>query len=261
MLTFKKKVPVARIYGGNDDGQLLCIDDKAKFDDYNSDSDDDFFSEYECDDGIMEERLPIVGRSCVYICGQSGSGKTEKMLSLIKPYIKLFPRKKVFLFSRTRYQEDPAYKKYGISPIQITIDDQLLTNPIDITTELNDPNGSIVLFDDCATVQADKLRECIDKLIMDILEVGRKLGITTIITSHLIIGNKRSTSRVILNECNIWCLFPKSGSLQQAKYALKEHVGMAPKQIDRLMNLQSRCVSIHKSYPNYIFSDKIAYIL
>jgi hypothetical protein len=259
MFSFKKGIPVARIFGGKDDDKLLRLNTDEHSHRHDEEKDR---TVYECHRrSHMEERLPIEGRSCVYICGQSGSGKTEKMLSLIKPYSLFFPEKKIFLFSRTSYKEDPAYKKYDISPIQIKIDENLLINPIDITSELKSKHGSIVLFDDCATLQNDKLRNCIDKLVMDILEVGRKLNITTIITSHLIIGNSRSTSRVILNECNIWCLFPKSGSLQQAKYALKEHVGLSNDQITELMNLPSRCVSIHKTYPNYIFSDKIAYIL
>lgn len=255
MFSFKKGVPVARIFGGKHDNQLLRLDtDRADVPEERT--------VFECKGkSHMEERLPVEGRSCVYICGQSGSGKTEKMLSLIKPYSKLFPEKKIFLFSRTNYKDDPAYKKYKISPIQITINENLIECPIDITTELKSEHGSIVLFDDCATLQNDKLRNCIDKLVMDILEVGRKLNITTIITSHLIIGNSRATSRVILNECNIWCLFPKSGSLQQAKYALKEHIGLSNEQVNELMHLPSRSVSIHKSYPNYIYCDKIAYIL
>lgn len=284
MFTFEKtsngknNIPVAKIIGGRDDGLLLCIDpNKDQFTDkknpkrkkrHYSDSDSESYSEdetyfpdYECEDGRMDERLPIEGRSCVYICGQSGAGKTEKMLSLIKPYLNFFPRKKVFLFSRTKYTEDPAYRKYDIKPVQITIDENLFANPIDITEELNCPDGSVVLFDDCATVQSDKLKKCIDKLIIDILEVGRKLGITCLITSHMIIGNSRDTSRVILNECNTWCLFPKAGSVGQAKYALKQHMGLSDRQIKELMALPSRSVSIHKSYPNYIFCDKIAYIL
>lgn len=259
MFSFKKGIPVARIKGGKDDDKLLRLDTSQHSHRHDEEEDQ---TVYECHKrSHMEERLPVEGRSCVYICGQSGSGKTEKMLSLIKPYSLFFPKKKIFLFSRTNFKEDPAYKKYKISPIQIKIDENLLHNPIDITSELKSDDGSIVLFDDCATLQNDKLRNCIDKLVMDILEVGRKLDITTIITSHMIIGNTRATSRVILNECNIWCLFPKSGSLQQAKYALKEHVGLSNQQIDELMNLPSRSVSIHKTYPNYIFSDKIAYIL
>lgn len=253
------KRKINKIYG---DLSESSSDDDYSSDSYSESGSEDYFDEYVCDDETtMSERLPVEGRSCVYICGQSGSGKTEKMLSLIKPYIKFFPNKKVFLFSRTKYTEDPAYKKYDIKPTQIMIDETLISNPIDITQELNQSEGSIVLFDDCATVQNDKLKNAIEKLIMDILEVGRKLNITCLITSHLIIGNSRPTSRVILNECNIWCLFPKSGSVQQAKYALKEHMGLSSQQVTRLMKLSSRCISIHKSYPNYIYSDKIAYIL
>ncbi len=139
------------------------------------------------------------------------------------------------------------------------IDEGILINPIDITQELT--GGCLVLFDDCATIQTDKLRKAIDNLVIDILEVGRKLDITTIITSHLLIGNERKVARVILNECQKWVLFPRSGSVGQAKYALKEHIGLTTKQIERIMGLKQRSVTINKEYPLYVLTEKLAYII
>jgi hypothetical protein len=262
MFSFEKGTPVARIFGGEDGGRMLFIETNTNREEY-SDSESDSDSEslgktYHCD-GRMEERLKIDSRATVYICGPSGSGKTEKALQLISPYCKIFPEKKFYLFSRTDHTKDPAYKKYGLNPIQINIDEGLLENPIDITTELK--GGCIILFDDCATLQNDKLRYAIDKLVMDILEIGRKLNITTIITSHLITGNDRKVSKVILNECQKWVLFPKSGSVGQARYALKTHMGLDNKQIDKIMNAKSRSVTINKEYPMYVLTEKIAYIL
>jgi len=120
---------------------------------------------------------------------------------------------------------------------------------------------SLILFDDTNTVQADKVRKSIGKLINDILEVGRKLNITIVLTNHLVIPNERKESRVIMNEIQSLTVFPKSGSSQQIMYALKTYFGLNKDQIQEILELPSRSVTIYKSYPQYVVYEKGCYIL
>lgn len=224
------------------------------------DTDDDISHDNQSITGIkMEPRLNPSERTVSYIAGPSGSGKTTYALNLIKPYLELYPNKPFFLFSRTDYKDDPVYKTLGLTPMQIPINKDLITHPIDITKELT--GGSIVFFDDCNTVQSDDLRKVIELLISDILEVGRKLDITIVITSHLVIPNDKKIARTVLNEMQTLTVFPKSGSQQQIRYCLKTYYGMTNKQIDNILSLKSRWITISKTYPNYVLYDSGCFIL
>lgn len=248
MLNYSSGVPIAKVFGlrGRKVGKKLYLDSKND-------------SGYQpiIQKVRVEPRLNPYERSVSYIAGPSGSGKTSYALSVIKPYLELFPEKPFFLFSRTDYKDDPAYK--GLKPIQIPINEKIIADPIDITKELT--GGSIVFFDDCNTIQDDKMRKAIEKLIGDILEVGRKLDITIVITSHLVIPNERKMARTILNEMQMLTVFPKSGSSQQIRYALKQYYGLTNKQIDQIIALKSRWVTISKSYPNYVIYENGCFIL
>jgi Cdc6-like AAA superfamily ATPase len=247
MLNLTKGTPIAKIIDNKKKTSVLLY--------LNAQNDDDLQNSIK--NIKLEPRLNPYERSVSYIAGPSGSGKTTYALNLIRPYLELFPDKPFFLFSRTDYRDDPAFK--NLKPMQIPINDSMLTNPIDITEELR--GGSIVLFDDCNTLQDDKLKKAIEKLMNDILEVGRKLDITIIITSHLVIPNDKKIARTILNEMQSLTVFPKCGSSQQIRYCLKTYYGINNKQIDNIMSLKSRWVTISKSYPNYVLYENGCFIL
>ncbi len=255
----QKGKPIAKIVGGNVNGEILYLNrDKGCTSDTSSEdlSDSDDATEVEFD-GKLSPILDVEQRSVVYVAGPSGSGKTTYAIKLIKNYLRVFPEKDFYLFSRTAYQDDKAYD--GMRVQQVKIDENLLDHPIDIEKELR--GGSILLFDDCNTIQNDKVKKQIDKLMADIMEVGRKLDITIIITNHLIIPNERKMARTLLNEAQIMTVFPKSGSTQQISYALKTYFGLNKKQIERLLQLPSRWVTIYKDYPMCVMYENGAYIL
>ncbi len=252
---------VAKIAGGDDNGEILYLTKEKEVVSDNS-SDD---SESSVDnlgprvefDGRLSPLLDVDQRNVAYVAGPSGSGKTTYALNLVKNYLKIFPRKDFFLFSRADYKNDPAYQ--GMRVQQVKIDETILEHPINIETEL--VGGSILLFDDCNTIQNDKLKKQIDKLMGDIMEVGRKLDITIIITNHLVIPNERKMARTLLNEAQIITVFPKSGSTQQIAYALKTYFGLSKRQINELLDLPSRWVTVYKNYPIFVMYEHGAYIL
>ena len=199
--------------------------------------------------------VPNLEREIPYIAGPSGSGKSTYAARYIEKFKKQFPDKEVYVFSRL--DKDPALDH--LKPNRIKIDETLVENPIDITEEIK--GGALLLFDDVNTIQDDKVKKVIDKLMADIMEVGRKLDIYIVITNHLVIPNEKKIARTIMNEMQSMTIFPKSGSAQQIRYALKTYFGLNNKQIDQILNINSRWVTIYKSYPQTIMYENGAYIL
>jgi len=256
MLNLNKGRPLAEINGGEYDGEILYLqkDDEQQYSDESSG--DNFGSDFDTD-GRLDSLLDITQRSVSYIAGPSGSGKTTYAMNLVKKYHKVFPEKEFYLFSRTDYHNDPVYQGMRIN--QVNINQDLLQHPIDVEHELT--GGSILLFDDCNTIQDDKLKKNIDKLMADIMEVGRKLDITIIITNHLVIPNEKKIARTIMNEMQSLTVFPKSGSSQQIQYALKTYFGLNKNQIQQIIELPSRWVTIHKNYPMCVVYEHGCFIL
>lgn len=200
----------------------------------------------------------FTNRFIEYIAGPSGSGKSTMSVSLALEYQKEFPNRKVFIFSRTNAKDDPAYKNLKFK--QFIINEELITNPIDITKECS-KNGCLLIFDDCGTINNEALKKEIEKLICDAAEVGRKLQISMIITNHLIIPNERKFARTLFNELTTFTFFPKSGSSQQITYSLKTYFGLNKKQIEKILHLDSRYVRISKGYPQFLQYSHGAQIL
>lgn len=244
--------PIAKIY----DDVLFLRTDNDNCSDSEYDSEDDIGDEYETDDEV-EPLLDMETRQVAYIAGPSGSGKSTMAVKMIKRFLKVHPDKQFFLFSRSSYKDDPAFR--GMRVNQVMLDESLIKEPIDITKEL--PGGAIILFDDVNTILDDKIKKAVEKLMADIMEVGRKFGVWIVITSHLVIPSEKKFARTVMNEAQTLTVFPKSGSAQQISYALKQYFGLTKKQIDTIIQLPSRWVQISKSYPMYVVYEHGVYIL
>lgn len=193
-----------------------------------------------------------VSRQVFYIAGPSGSGKSHYAAEIIAVYKKLFPNNEVYVFCRDT--QDPVIDKLGVT--RVVINEEIYTDPIDITQGMDD---CLILFDDCDTIGDKKIKAAVDHLKNDIMEVGRKRNIYIIITSHLI--NKGHETKTVLNECHQLTLFPKAGSTYQSKYVLEKYVGLNKKQIDYLLKLPSRWVTIKRTYPQVCFYQHGCFML
>jgi hypothetical protein len=247
MLNTQKGKALCRISGGYNNGKIIYIDTESKCG----------LDAISLDNSKFEPLMDIKERGCFYIAGPSGSGKSSYASKLLQNFVKMAPRTKVFFFSRTNYRDDPVLKDLKL--IQIPITEELLDKPIDITNDI--PMGSCMFFDDCNTLQNEKLKKYIQGLIADILEIGRKLKLYIIITNHLILDNDKKFARTVMNEVQYITVFPKSGSMQQINYALTTYFGLTKRQIKHAMNTDSRWVTICKHYPITIFDDHEIYIL
>ncbi len=276
MFSFYSGRPIARVVGGEYDGEIIylkteddtkniccgkcskkCIKRKCCRDCTRNLEDDSLGKDFELIDGTIQPLMNIDERSVNYIAGPAGSGKSFYSAQLIKLYQKIYPEKELFIFSRTNAKNDPSLAQLKGS--QVEIGEKLLDNPIDIEKQLT--GGCILLFDDCGTIQNDKLKKIIEKLMADIMEVGRKMGITIIITNHLVIPNEKKFARTVLNEAQMITFFPRSGSSQQIRYALKTYFGLTTKQIDDILALNSRWVTVSKNYPMFVLYDKGGFLL
>lgn len=189
-------------------------------------------------------------REVVYIAGPSGSGKSTYAANYIKIYKKIFPKNPIIIFSRK--DSDPVLDE--LKPSRFIIDESIVDEPIDIIKELD--HGACILFDDCNTFQDEKIKKAVAKLMHDILEIGRSANIYCVVTSHLINPNERKDARTIWNEAHTVTIFPKSGNRHGMTYALKNYCGFDNKQINEILSLPSRWVTIGKQYPLYVLHER-----
>lgn len=190
-----------------------------------------------------------------YICGSSGCGKSTMASKILESYKKENPKNEIYIFSRK--SNDIALDH--LKPIWVSIDDELLENPIDITKEV-EKGGCCFLFDDYNTIQDKELRECVSNLMHDIMEVGRAYNICCVITNHLINGDNKKDMRTIFNEAHTITIFPKGGNIYGIRYMLKNYIGYDKSVIERILKLNSRWCTIYKHYPNYVLYENGAFI-
>ena len=81
---------------------------------------------------------PHDGRSVIYICGASGSGKSYWTAEYLKKYHKKYPKNKIYVFSEGEY--DPAFEDLDI--VRIPINDELLEDKI----EYNEFKKTVCVF-------------------------------------------------------------------------------------------------------------------
>lgn len=208
--------------------------------------------EFQSNDGFIKV-YPNPKSERIFVAGATGSGKSSWAAEYIKVYKKLYPFNKVYLFSRI--DEDPVLDKLkGIKRYEI--DQDLIDDPPDATKEFK---NSLIIFDDIDTMTDKKLKEAVIKLRNDILQCCRKFNTSLISTSHQLMNYK--STRDLLNDSELITFFPKSGSTYHIIRFLKLYCGLNKPQIDRILSLNSRSVTVHKAYPLYIISDHELYLL
>ena len=185
----------------------------------------------------------------LYICGVSGAGKSTYCSMFIKKYLKIYPENEFFLISNV--ENDYILDK--LNPIRIDIKNL----EEEITTE--EIKNSIVLFDDIDTITNKNTRNYIYNLLDNLIQCGRHYNITIIFTSHIIMNYKKT--RNILLENTATTLFINNGNnIQNIKY-LKNYCGFINSQITKILNLNSRWITIYKTNPQYVIGEKQIYLI
>lgn len=250
MLSFVGGHPIARIVTGAHKDSIIYVTDEE------SDVKGPKYKKIDLKSNRLEPVMDPKMRTVDFIAGPSGSGKSTYSALLAKSFKKQHPKKDVYFFSRTYWEDDPAYKK--IKPVQIRLDQKLVDDPLMIE---DIEKGSCVIFDDVNTIHDARIKAEVLHIVKDILEVGRKMDLNIIITSHLISPPERDYARTILNELQTLTFFPKGSSAHHIRYVLGEHFGLSKKEIEEILRLPSRWVSVKRGYPNVVFYQSGAYIL
>ena len=205
------------------------------------------------DNGIVQALPRFNKTERCYIAGQTECGKTYYCRKYLEQLRKVHPDKKIYVFSDV--EEDPELDSLK-NIVRFELDDELLEKePVKPETFAD----SICVFDDIDSIQNPKLLKYVQSLRDALLRRGRHEDISCIVTSHLLTNYK--DTRILLNECNAITIFARSGSTYGIKYLLNKYVGLDKKQIQKIINLPSRWITIYKNYPQYVIYEKGIYIL
>ena len=195
---------------------------------------------------------PNKDRNSYYVFGPSGSGKSWFCSGILQQWSKLNPKQEIFLFSQLF--DDPVLDK--IKNLRRIDVNTLIEEPIDV---YDIPQGSFVIMDDVDSIPNKKVLEAVEALENSIHQVGRKLQINIIKTSHL--GSNGLKTRMVLSESQYITIYPQSGSWHQIQYILKTYVGLSTNDLARIKNLPSRWVCISKCAPQYVLSETECYLV
>lgn len=249
MLNFNKGIEIAKIISGKDKNKIIKLDLETKNHTTNKIKTDGEIQ-------IIPSKLSRI----FYITGKSGAGKSTFAGKYVKEYSKLEPEGEIFYLSRKDFYKDPAYNKLGFDPI--IIDPETFGEDdvnIDITEDLNENKTTMFLFDDISTFEKGKLKK-IEHLINEIGELGRANNAMLTLTNHLIIPNNKEFARILMNEMQM-LTFPTRGNISQVKYVLEKYFGLNNKQIYKILETNSRFITIYNGYPTLVIEDYKIYIL
>lgn len=190
-------------------------------------------------------------RSVLYITGQSGSGKSFFTGRYILEYKKVYPTRKVYLFSSL--DKDPTLDK--IKAInRIPLNEKFLETNFDIS----DFQNTLICFDDIDVVVNKMLKKKLFNILNNLLQCGRHQNTDVIYTSHVACAG--NDTKIILGEATSVTLFPKTLGARTCRYLLEQYFGFDKNEIRKLKKLKSRPVTIIKSYPSIVLYDGGAYV-
>lgn len=190
---------------------------------------------------------PRVDPDLIYVSGRRGSGKSYWIAQYLQQFKEYYPRYRIYLFSAK--EEDKLL-------------DQFITKRIDVN-EVRDAQftskdfeTSLVIFDDVDSLPTEKnnnIKADVYKVMTDIIETGRSLGVFCIVTSHLAANS--GESKRILNGCSSYTFFLSSSS-HQTEYSLNNYFGFTKKQIKKIQNMKgARSVTIIRTCPQLIMTN------
>lgn len=212
-------------------------------------------SEYRCLPAETIQQVPNKKseRQILYVTGASGSGKSYYTMNYVNEYKKMYPKNELFLLSSVEPDGSAIDKIKGLK--RFKLDEAFIKEPFTI----NDFKDCLVVFDDTDCVSS-KVLKCKLKNILDmILDTGRHTNTSLIYTSH--IANAGMETKHILSEAHSITIFPKTLGGRAMKYLLDNYLGLDKQQIKKLKRLDSRWVTIIKSYPMIVIGERQAFML
>jgi hypothetical protein len=193
-------------------------------------------------------------RDVLYIFGQSGSGKSFYVQMYANNYRKLFPKNNIYVFSTLTEDKGGLDKIKGIK--RIKLNDEFVNDPIIPTAEFS---KSLIVFDDVDNIADKKTKGVVWSYLNNFLQTGRHYNISVAMTFHVSAGGVQT--KMILNEATSLTFFPSVIGGRNLKYICDGYLGMSKEEIKKLKKLDSRWITVQKTYPKVILSEKEAFIL
>jgi hypothetical protein len=239
--------PISIIRGGNLNNEIVYLDTNDE------DENEDNVRDVEISDEGKMELLPSQKkgeRHFIVVAGKSGSGKSQWTRTYIKNFLRLFPKRPVYIFSPV--MEDIAYDDLKIN--RVILDESLLDDPINV----EDLENSLCIFDDHDQIREPAIKTEIKRLIENIGQIGRHRNISACILIHKVANFK--DTRDILNEASHTVLFLRGYKGGINKYYLTKYQELDKKEIERVYKLPSRWVCFQCNYPSFIMYEKGVYV-
>jgi hypothetical protein len=211
---------------------------------------------FSCNDDETVQQIPNVlkERDVVYCSGMSGSGKSFYIKNFALWYQKLYKEREIYLFSGIEEDLGSLDKIKDLKRVKIFEDGFL-----DSEFSLEDFKNSLVIFDDLEMINDKKLKDKILKLQNSMLCGGRHKNITVCVANHSVANGKET--KLILNESNTIVLYCKGLGKRVLKYVLDDYLGQDKPTIKKITKLNSRWVSILKTFPMVCLHESGAFVL
>ena len=197
-------------------------------------------------------------RDCIYIAGPAGAGKTTWCRQYIEKFHNMKPDYNIIVISSIA--EDNAFKGLPCKIQQLELSEikKDIKNKEDLDyLDIENFRKSLIIFDDIE-YRDRQISNILLELLYDCIQNGRDHtyqdeDIYLLITSHKL-TNYRKT-RLILDEATGIVVFPNSqGKATIIKYA-ERYLNMKKKDINKMLNTNSRWLYIAKSTPPYLIYD------
>lgn len=188
-----------------------------------------------------------------YVAASAGAGKTVYSAALAKRYHIMWPDKPIWGCCKTKMLNDRAWK--GVPIVQKHVSEFLEAPPGAMSNDLEltfGNDGCLLIVDDWDSYTG-KEKEMVQQLITDVINLGRKMRISIIVTSHQI--NNYHETRDIIAESDFITLFPEATMPGHLYYMCVKKLGIDPEVYNRLIK-KGRWVTIHKKAPMYVLSER-----
>ena len=119
---------------------------------------------------------------------------------------------------------------------------------------MKDFKDSLLIFDDTDCIKDKKIKLKVDKILDEVLQVGRHYNISALITRHTACNSK--DTKMILAESHSYVIFPNGLGNKAITYLLDNYLGLDKKQIKKIKSLKSRAITINRTFPMSVVSEK-----
>lgn len=195
-------------------------------------------------------------RQSSYVAGPAGCGKTIYVATQIKAYKKIWPDNPVFGICKTRMEDDRGYKGLGVKQLSVEALRKTKKGKIDLKDMFGNA-GCLIVFDDWDSFDKGTDRAYVLALMQDALNLGRKLLISVMVTSHQLTNYLET--RPIIAEAESVTLFPRD-TMRAAMSYMATKIGLSKEIVARLPK-KGRWVTCHKTNPMYLLSETEAELL